>query len=169
MEQNLESRADIKSRILNFCKFNKVKIFTLVFFCFLVVVSFFLLNYKNEKSNILIAEKYIQAGVYLSANKRDKAKNLYEEIILSKNKFYSILSLNTIIENDLVANNEKVLNYFKLLEELNYPSEKKDLIFFKKALYLIKSSKQEEGERLLKNLINDNSQFKVLAEEIIKN
>ena len=31
---------------------------------------------------------------------KDKSKEFYEEIIKSKNKFYSILALNTIIEKN---------------------------------------------------------------------
>ena len=49
----------------------------------------------------MISEKYVKAGILLSNNKNEKAlKNYYEEIILSKNKFYSILALNTIIEKN---------------------------------------------------------------------
>ena len=128
-----------------------------------------LFEHKNQTNNILIAEKYVQAGLQLSANKKEKAKNLFEEIILSKNKFYSILSLNSIIENGLINDKNKILNYFEILQDINNSDEKKDLIAFKKALYLIKLSERDKGEKLLKDLIKKNSQFKILAEEVIKN
>ena len=60
----------------------------------LVILSIIFLQYKNDQKNSLIAEKYVQAGIYLSSNNSNDAKLLYEEIILSKNKFYSILALN---------------------------------------------------------------------------
>ena len=47
----------------------------------------------------MISEKYIQAGLYLASKDEKKSKDLYEEVILSNNKFYSILALNTILEN----------------------------------------------------------------------
>ena len=117
----------------------------------------------------MIAEKYVEAGLQLSKNNKENARNLYEEIILSKNKFYSILSLNTIIENDLINDNEKVLNYFELLKNLNFSKNKQDFLILKPALYLIKSSKKKEGEQLLKDLIKNSPQLNTLAEEIIKN
>ena len=102
MENNIESKIDINNRLSNFYKLNKVKIFTIIIISFVVVITIFLLKHNNKKNNILIAEKYVEAGLQLSKNNKENARNLYEEIILSKNKFYSILSLNTII--DLVNN-----------------------------------------------------------------
>ena len=169
MENNIESKIDINNRLSNFYKLNKVKIFTIIIISFVVVISIFLLKHNNKKNNILIAEKYIEAGLQLSKNNKENARNLYEEIILSKNKFYSILSLNTIIENDLIKDNEKVLNYFELLKNLNFSKNKQDFLILKQALYLIKSSKKKEGEQLLKDLIKNSPQLNTLAEEIIKN
>ena len=141
MEQNLENK-DLKLRMLNFYNSNKVKIFVLIIICFISVVTILLLEHKKQKNNILIAEKYVQAGLQLSANKKENAKNLFEEIILSENKFYSILSLNSIIENNLINDKKKILNYFEILQDINYSNEKQDLLTFKKALYLIKLSKE---------------------------
>ena len=150
MEQNLENKVDLKLRMLNFYNSNKVKIFVLIIICFIAVITILLFEHKNQTNNILIAEKYVQAGLQLSANKKEKAKNLFEEIILSKNKFYSILSLNSIIENGLINDKNKILNYFEILQDINNSDEKKDLIAFKKALYLIKLSERDKGEKLLK-------------------
>ena len=169
MEQNLESKTDIKTRLLNFYKMNKVKIFSLIVISFIGVISLIFLKHNNEKKNIDIADKYVQAGLQLSMNNKENAKIIYEEIILSKNKFYSILSLNTIIENDLIKDNEKVLNYFELLKNLNFSKDKKDFLILKEALYLIKLSNKKDGEQLLKDLIKNSHQLNTLAEEIIKN
>ena len=46
----------------------------------------------NEKKNNLMSEKYIMAGLKINSGKKKEGANLLEEIILSKNKFYSILS-----------------------------------------------------------------------------
>ena len=46
---------------------------------------------KIKKKNILIAEKYIKLEFIFQMVK--ETKNIFEEIILSKNKFYSILSI----------------------------------------------------------------------------
>ena len=97
MEQNIESKLEFKSILTNFYSFNKKKIFSFIFILIIIVISIFFIEHNKNKKNILIAEKYIQAGVYLSLQKKDNAKILYEEIILSKNEFYSTLSLNIIV------------------------------------------------------------------------
>ena len=56
------------------------------------------MNVSKEKKNLLISEKYIKAGVYLSLNDNDQSLKIFREIIMSKNNFYSPLSLYTIIE-----------------------------------------------------------------------
>lgn len=167
MENNIENKIDINNRLSNFYKLNKVKIFTIIIISFVVVISIFLLKHNNKKNNILIAEKYVEAGLQLSKNNKENARNLYEEIILSKNKFYSSLALNSIIEKKLVDNHDQILKYFNIVESLDLNNEDLDLIIFKKALYLIKSSKYSEGKELLEKLIKKDSKFNILAEKII--
>ena len=125
------------------------------------------MNFNNKKNNKLIAEKYVQAGIFLSYDKNENAREMFEEIVLSKNQIYSILALNTIIEKELILDKAKILNFFDLLENSIKDKESKDLIVFKKALYLIKNSNQENGEKLLKALIKNNSSLKTLAQEIL--
>ena len=48
---------------------------------------------------------------------KETAQKIYEEIIISKNKFYSILSLNSIIEQNLIFDRDKILEYFEILEK----------------------------------------------------
>ena len=120
-----------------------------------------------KKKNNLIAEKYIEAGLHLTSNKKEKSKILYEEIILSKNKFYSILALNNILENNLILDKDIILKYFQIVEATNNSKEYKDLIILKKALYLIKIGNTQNGNLLLNNLISNESKLKFLAEEIL--
>jgi|TARA_B110000285_G_C14758691_1_gene438581 hypothetical protein len=167
MEQNLNNKKDFKNKIIFLYKNNKLKIYSLVTILLIVLFSMTILKIINEKTNNLMSEKFVKAGLYLSSNNREKSKDLYEEIILSKNKFYSILALNTILEKDLVTDKNKIFQYFKIVEELNKPQEQTDLVIFKKALYLIKISNIKEGNELLKKLIDENSKLKLLAEEIL--
>jgi len=169
MEQNIETKLDLKDKFINFYNSNNLKIliFSIILSIALIMVMF--LKYFNEKQNIMIAEKYIKAGLYLSSNKKENAKEIYEEIILSKNKFYSILALNTILEKNLLTNKEKILKYFNILEKSTSTKDQKDLIALKKAIYLIKELKIKEGNDLLNKLISDNSILKPIAEELVKN
>ena len=78
------------------------------------------------------------------------------------------MALNVILEKELEKNKENILEYFNLVESINLTRNQKDLILFKKSLFLLKEGDQE-GEKILKKLIQDNSQYKSLAEEIIQN
>ena len=161
MDQSIDNKIKFKDKLINFYKINKVKIFIFILILILLLISFVFIKFKKEKDNILVANKYIQAGIYLAANEKNNAKEIYKEILLTKNKFYSILALNTIIE--------KILKYFEILQKSSATKEQKNLIKFKKALYLIKESDTKNGNNLLKDLIDNNSSFKFIAEEIIKN
>ena len=75
----------------------------------------------------------------MSEGNKLKAKNNLEEVILSKNKIYSILALNKILENNLETDNNKLLSHFNSLEKLNFSQNINDLIIFKKSFILDKN------------------------------
>lgn len=169
MEQKIEPKLTFKDKLSNLYNVHKIKIIILLFTFIIVLITSIFIQQKNKKYNNLIAEKYIQAGLNLSLNKKNEAKKLFDEIILSKNKFYSILALNTILEKNLLTNKEKILKYFNILEKSTSTKDQKDLIALKKAIYLIKELKIKEGNDLLNKLISDNSILKPIAEELVKN
>ena len=121
----------------------------------------------QKKKGVKISEQYIKAGLLLAEGEKQESLNYYEKIILSKNKFYSLLSLNTILEKNLINDKEKVLKYFEELEKLKLSKEQNDLLNFKKALYLIKFGDKKKAEKILNNLINSKSNLKSLSIEII--
>ena len=167
MDQNLENNKSFKNKAILFFNENKLKIIFLIFSLITVIIFFLFLSINSEKKNNLIAEQYIQAGIHLSSGQRNKSIKIYENIILSKNRFYSILALNTILEKKLVSDEKKILDYFDVIEGLDISTDRKDLILLKKSLYLMKNSKQEKAKKILKQLVEKNSQFKNLAKEII--
>ena len=167
MTQNEDHKPEITEKLVSFYNSNKLKLFSIlgILLVAFVITTFFKINIK--KQNSLISEKFIAAELYLASNDKEKSKNLFKEIILSKNKFYSVLALNNILEKNLESDNNKILEYFNLVENTVNSKDQKDLIIFKKALFLIKISKNEEGKTLLKNLIKSNSKIKLLAEEVL--
>ena len=169
MEQEINKNFENKNKFLLILKQNKIKIICILFIFLIsaLIVIFYKLN--EQKKNTLISEKYIQAGLQLSADKKEKSKKILENIILSKNEFYSVLALNTLLEKNLEKDEKKIISYFEILEDLSLPKEQKDLVIFKKALFLIKIFKVDEGKNLLKKLIKENSNYKSLSEEILNN
>ena len=140
MDQELETKLTLKDKILNLYNYHKKKIFFLIFLIITLLIVIIFIQQKNEKNNILISEKYVLANLNISQGKKIEAEVLFNEIILSKNKFYSVLALNKIIEKNLIDENEKILEYFSILENLDLNEEELDLITFKKALFLFKIS-----------------------------
>lgn len=167
MDQNLENNKSFKNKAILFFNENKLKIIFLIFSLITVIIFFLFLSINSEKKNNLIAEQYIQAGIHLSSGQRNKSIKIYENIILSKNKFYSTLALNIILEKKLVSDEKKILNYFDVIEALDITTDRKDLILLKKSLYLMKNSQQEKAKKILKELVKKKSQFKNLANEIL--
>ena len=167
MEQSLDSKAKLKDKLVSFYKSNKIKIYIFTVLLIISIISLIFINYSTNKKNILISEKYIEAGIYLNLNKKDNAKLIYEEIIMSKNKFYSILALNTVIEKELITDTNKILKYFEVLKKSISQKDQLDLLTLKEALYLINASKTQRGHDLLKKLIDKNSPQKSIAEELI--
>ena len=168
MEQNLENKIEFAEKLKNFYNQQKKKIFIFIFVILIISISIIFIQNSNAKKNIIISEKYVQAGLYLSAGKKEEAKTIYEEIIFTKNNLYSILSLNTIIEKDLISDQKQILEYFQILENSSLSEDNKDLLTLKKGLYLIKESDLENGNNSLKRLIEKNSNLKPIVEQLIK-
>ncbi len=166
--ENENSKSTFKSQILTIVQNNKKKLIVVLCVLIISVISTVFFNIYKTGQNKIISEKFIEAGILLSSKNLENSKEIYEEIILSKNKFYSPLALNTILENNLEKDSKKILNYFEKIEQLKIELEQKNLIKIKKALYLIKINKNNEGEKLLKEIISDNSIWKNTALEILK-
>ena len=150
MEENIEKKQELKSRLKYFFDKNKFKFFILISLIIIAIFSLSLFQINVKKKNSLIAEKYIQAGIYLANKKNADATLIFEEIIESKNKFYSILSLNTILEKKLLTDKKKILQLFEKTEKIIETQDQIDLIKFKKALFLINNSEFEKGKKYYK-------------------
>ena len=169
MEQNQVNNIGVKNRIIDLLIKNKKLIISFLIIVFVIISSLIFIKIKNEKKNDLISEKYIEAGIYLSNKEMSKSIKIYDEIIESKNKFYSILALNILIEKNLIKDKDKILNYFEIVEDLKLNKNQRDLLLFKKALYLKKYSNSKEGEMLLQKLIDSDTKLKEIVEEILSN
>ena len=168
MENEIVEKSNLIEKIIIISKKKKKQLFLILFclICIFFVVTFYVF-YQN-KIDKKISEKYIQAGIYASNKDVEKSKTIYKEIILSKHKFYSILAMNNIIENGLEKNDNEILKLFQSLEKMNINKDQKNLIKLKKALYLKKMFKDNEGNKLLEEIIADDSIWKNTAIEITK-
>ena len=166
-QEQSNNNYELKDRIFFLIKKNKSKLIISVIILLILTIIFITKNILEKKNNNIISEKYIQAGLFLSLGENDKSFKIFEEIIKSKNEFYSILALNTILEKKLTEDKGKIINFFEIIEDLKIERNQKDLIIFKKALYLIKNSDLNEGNALLERLVETKSELKIQAEEIL--
>ena len=166
MEEN-NNKTELKDIIYLFYSKNKSYVFIFFSLILIFIILFISINIYQKNKNEIISEKFIKAGIYLSSKQETNAYKIYKEIILSKNKFYSILALNTIIEKNLETDKSEILTYFNILENLKIPKDQKDIIYFKKALYLLKILDIKEGNKLLSEIINSGSKLKPLAQDIL--
>tara|TARA_X000001036_G_C20660900_1_gene798906 strand:+ start:476 stop:979 length:504 start_codon:yes stop_codon:yes gene_type:complete len=164
-----EEKIDFLERVENFFKKNKNYFLIIITLVVLLLIGMNYLSYYKKTKNEEISEKFVRAGIQLSLKKNEKSKAIYKEIIMSKNKFYSLLALNSIIDNNLEENTEEVLKLFNIVAEIKTEKEQRNLIKLKKALYLIKISQDNKGKELLNEIISDNSVWKEMASEISKN
>ena len=169
MDQHTDKDLEFTEKLKLFFKEQKVKIILISCTCVLILIIFLVMKIFQERENISISEKFIKANIFLSTQNEVKSKELYEEIIKSKNKFYSILALNTILVKELENDENTIINYFDILQDLSIPRDQRDLLILKKALYLIQISKTKEGKDLLKKLSNSNSYLKNIADQILEN
>lgn len=169
MDQNTDKKVEFIDKFKLFIIAQKIKIILFLSILVLFLIIFSIMKINQERQNILMSEKFIKANIYLSSGNKEKSKEIYEEIIKSENKFYSILALNTILEKKLENSEEKIINYFEIIQDLSIPHEQKDLLILKKALYLLQISKTEEGKNLLKKLSSSNSYLKQISDQILEN
>lgn len=168
MEQNTDNKRIKKEILISFLTRNKIKIIILSILFLTFIFGMLALGELKKKNDTLVSEKYVRANLLLNSNQKEEAIKHFDEIISSKSKFYSLLSLNSILEKNLTNDQEKIINYFSDLENNNYSSELKDLISFKKALYYLKINNLTESEKILNNLINNNSKLKKIAQEVLE-
>jgi len=168
MENEIIDKKDLIEKSVDILRKKKKLLFSILFIIIAILSVIIFFNYYQNNKNEKISEQYIKAGIHLSSKDNEKSKLIYKEIIFSKNKFYSILALNNIIENNLEENSDEILKLFEITENINITTEQKNLVKLKKALYFKKISRDAAGNKLLEEIIADNSIWKEAAMEISK-
>ena len=164
MNENLfETQYDVtkKSKFRRLYDANKLLIFSTLFVLIITSISFSFYTVSREKQQILLADNYMVAIFYLQNNERDKGRKILKEIILANNRTYSTLSLFLILDEDLVDDQKEISNLFDhLLANNKFEQEVKNLIIFKKTLFLSNFANELEMVENAKQLINTNTLWK---------
>ena len=113
-------------------KFSSIDLIVVNFYPFQKVVS------ETKNPNKIIENIDIGGPTMVRA----AAKNFKNVTIITNKNDY------TPLIKELEKNKEKILEYFNLVESINLTRNQKDLILFKKSLFLLKEGDQE-GEKIL--------------------
>ena len=136
---------------------------------FLILLSLFIYQEYQKKKIRQISDSFNKALILIQKNENKQASKILEEIIKTKNNFYSVSALNLVVEKQLFNNKNKILENFDfVINKSNLDKETKNLVIFKKILFL---GKEIDEKTLLDNLnpiIQSNSVWKNTVTNYIK-
>lgn len=144
-----------------FYKKNKTKILIFLLSLPVILIIFFGYNFYNEKKNTRISNQFNDANILLEKDRKQESKKIFISLINEKHLFYSPLSLNVIVENGLIENQDILLELFdKILNIKSLDKETKNLYRFKKATIFSNQAKENEMLKILNPIINSKSIWK---------
>ena len=148
-------------KIKNFFVNNKNKIISSVIVLIIIIIGVFSYGkYSTGKKNE-ISDRFNSITIDYSEETKEKTTNGLIEIVNQKDSTYSPLSLNFIIDNNLVTDQSEVNSLFDtLINDTSLDKEIKNLIIYKKALYNADNAKEGDLLNILNPLINSKSVWK---------
>ena len=103
-DQNL----DIKENRLKVFYNKSKKIFLFILIAITIFLGFFAYNYYKDVQNTKVSDKFNSVLVKISKNEKIQIQDQLIEIIKEKNKFYSPMALNLIIEKNIEIKDEEI-------------------------------------------------------------
>lgn len=148
-------------KIKNFLIQNKNRLILVISIVVLILIGFFGYDEYKDNQKIKISNEFNSVITEYSEINIESTINRLVDIINKKDPTYSALSLYFIIDNKLILDHEQVSNLFDvLINQTRLEKEIKNLIIYKKALYIV--DRADEGTLLntLNPLINSDSVWK---------
>ena len=162
-ENFFEAQYDVtkKSKIKKFYESNKILIFSSIL---ILIISFGSLSFyleSKESKKILLSENYIQAKFYLENGNKSEALNTLKKVIFANDTTYSTLSFFLILNQNLISDYKEIsILYDHLLENNKFEKELRNLLIYKKALFISNSIIESELLETIKPLLNTDTLWK---------
>ena len=162
-ENFFEAQYDVtkKSKIKKFYESNKILIFSSIL---ILIISFGSLSFyleSKESKKILLSENYIQAKFYLENGNKSEALNTLKKVIFANDSTYSTLSFFLILNQNLISDYKEIsILYDHLLENNKFEKELRNLLIYKKALFISNSIIESELLETIKPLLNTDTLWK---------
>ena len=162
-ENFFETQYDVtkKSKIKKFYESNKILIFSSIL---ILIISFGSLSFyleSKESKKILLSENYVQAKFYLENGNKSEALNTLKKVIFANDSTYSTLSFFLILNQNLISDYKEIsILYDHLLENNKFEKELRNLLIYKKALFISNSITESELLETIKPLLNTDTLWK---------
>ena len=162
-ENFFEAQYDVtkKSKIKKFYESNKILIFSSIL---ILIISFGSLSFyleSKESKKILLSENYVQAKFYLENGNKSEALNTLKKVIFANDSTYSTLSFFLILNQNLISDHKEIsILYDHLLENNKFEKELRNLLIYKKALFISNSIIESELLETIKPLLNTDTLWK---------
>ena len=164
--ENIEEN---KFNFKDFIKKNKLKIFFLLSAIFLIVIGLIIFNDYKKKEIIEISKSFNTAKINLQKGDKLQAKRIFLSIIDKNDSFYSPSALNLLIDNNMIKDKKKVLEYFEtIISDAGLDSETKNLFIFKRVVYIGDDISENELLNSLKPIMKSDSFWKNIASNYIE-
>tara|TARA_Y100000591_G_scaffold331208_1_gene364384 strand:+ start:1382 stop:2026 length:645 start_codon:yes stop_codon:yes gene_type:complete len=148
-------------KIKDFFVNNKKKVYFVIIFLFLIGIGVFSYDkYRIDKKKE-ISDNFNSIIIEFNKASKEKSKDRLIEIVKKKDPTYSSLALYFIIDNNLINEQEVIISLFDILiKETSLDYEIKNLVIYKKALYLADKSDENNLLGILNPLINSESTWR---------
>ena len=162
-ENFFEAQYDVtkKSKIKKFYESNKILIFSSIL---ILIISFGSLSFyleSKESKKILLSENYVQAKFYQENGNKSVALNTLKKVIFANDSTYSTLSFFLILNQNLISDYKEIsILYDHLLENNKFEKELRNLLIYKKALFISNSIIESELLETIKPLLNTDTLWK---------
>jgi predicted negative regulator of RcsB-dependent stress response len=155
---NTSSRIE---KIKNFFINNKKKLIIFVSAIILLSFGYFIYQDLEKKNKAELATRYNFVTINYAASDKNKVKDELIEIVNKKDRTYSPLALYFLIDNNVIAENDKINELFDIvINETSLEKEIKNLIIFKKALFNSDFETENNLIQILNPVINSDSIWK---------
>ena len=162
MSENLfEAQYDVtkKSKLKRFYELNKILIYSSVFILIILFSTFSFYFDSKEKEKVLLSENYLQAKVYLEQGNKNEAINILKDVIFANDPMYSTLCLFLILDENLITDYEDLSVLFDhILANNKFEQEVKNLIIFKRALFLSNFGKCQCRRKIKRKLLKKSTE-----------
>ena len=149
------------AKVKTFLLDNKKALLSALSGLILIVLSFYYYQTYKTKQTELASNKYNTAVINFKNGDKTKIVLSLKEVIKNKNSTYSPLALYFLIDNNLIDNRQEINDLFDIIiNEISLEEEIKNLIIYKKALYNVDTSNENELLIILKPLLNSDSVWK---------